>query len=75
MESIGRRYFKGGYFIPIEEIQNNCKYLDQIRELKEKLKETERKKNILLEKINNLEIQNYLLKKKNREKKEEKLWN
>lgn len=54
---------KGYIYIPIKMAERyNC--YEKIHKLETELEESKRKKNILLEKINNLEIQNYLLKKK-----------
>ena len=51
-------------YIPIECIEDKLKDLDKIKELKEQIKVEKNKKKILLDKINNLDIQNYLLKKR-----------
>lgn len=56
--------YKQYKYIPIEYLEEKCKDLDKIQELKREIEDNKKKRNILLEKIHNLEIQNYLLKKK-----------
>lgn len=56
--------YKSYKYVPMWVIEGNLKYCDWIRELNTKVKEEKKKKKILLDKISNLEIQNYMLKKK-----------
>jgi len=56
--------YKNYKYVPLWILEENLNYCDKIRELKCEIKENNKKRNILLEKIHNLEIQNYLLKKR-----------